>query len=208
MRRSAPQTAGFVPLLGLLILAGGTAWACKKGEAPDPRAAISTGANERTAPKTADFSGWIPFSSEEAGFFVRTPVIFSQNTEVTPTDAGEIRLLRFTAQPDFRRLHLIVVNRMPEALLLGRNPVELLQGAREGILAQFSGTVVSERQMVLDGNAGLELKLTGTSQGLSVSVVSRVLLAGTSLYQLYVIAEKGYEDEAAVRYFLDSFQLK
>jgi hypothetical protein len=194
-----PRIAGLVCLLAAL---GWSAWGCAKKETEGPRASPGD------SPKSADLSGWIPFSSDEGGFSVMTPAMFNQNTESTPTDAGEIRFLRFTARPDFHHVYIIVVNRMPEALLAGRNPTELLQGTREGIIGQFQGRVSEERQMTQDGKAGLEIKLTGTSQGMSVSVVSRIILAGNGFTQLYVISDYGFEDENASRYFLDSFRLK
>ncbi len=205
MKATAPRTKFSMGIVCLPVLIGLTAWACGKSDAPAPG---GTAASTIAAKPAPNFSGWIPYTSDEAGFSVLTPAVFAPNSETTPTDAGDIRFQRFTAQPDFHHIYIIVVSRMPEALVAGRNPVELLQGAREGVIGQFQGTVTSERQMILDGRPGLEIKVTGTSQGMSVTVVSRVYLARNSLYQAYVIAEKGYEDDASDRHFLDSFKLK
>jgi len=49
------------------------------------------------------------------------------------TAAGDIRFQRFTAQPDFHHIYIIVVSRIHEVLVAGRNPVKRLQGAREGV---------------------------------------------------------------------------
>lgn len=182
----------------ILILIVLMAAACSKEEASGPSAA---------AKPSKSFGAWIPYASEEGGFSVFTPSLFRTSTESTPTDAGDIQFIRYTAQPDSRHIYLIVISQMPEALLAGRDPRQMLQGAREGVIGQFQGTISSERQIVLDGNAGLEMKLNGSSQGMSVSVVSRVFLVKSRMIQIYAIAEKGYEDPAAFQYFLDSFKL-
>lgn len=208
MRLRTPRLRRVLGIACLLAAAGWTGFGCGKGEEPSPQSTSSAVPAGGPADKASDFSGWIPYSSDEGRFSVLTPTVFNQNTETTPTDAGDIRFLRFTAQPDFRRINIIVVSLMPEALIAGRNPMGLLQGTREGVIGQFQGTVNAERQMTLDGKAGLEMKLSGISQGMSVSVLSRVFLSGSSLYQLYAICEKGHEDEAAARHFLDSFKLK
>jgi len=193
-----------------LILIGATLWSCGKKDAAGPgaEAVPEESTEEETENAAPDFSTWIPYASDEGGFSVKAPTVFVKNYEKTPTDGGDIQIIRFVSQTDFHHIYLIVINQIPEALLAGRDPNEMLQGTREGAVSQFQGTIVSERQMTLQGHAGLEIVLTGRSEGMDVEVTIRFFLVKNNLFHIYVINRKGFEDPASAQYFLDSFAFK
>ncbi|MCJ7613097.1 MAG: hypothetical protein MUP19_12640 [Candidatus Aminicenantes bacterium] len=116
-------------------------------------------------------------------------------------------MTQYIAQPNFRHIYIIVFSDMPEALITG-NPQEQMRGAREGIINQFQGTITQEKDITLDGNSGLETTMTGSSQGMNVTLKVRFYLVKNRLFQVYALSEQGYEDPAAMDKYLDSFKLK
>jgi hypothetical protein len=179
---------------------------CKKSDEAKSEGGASTAAESKKS--SENFDTWTLFTSEESGFSILTPRTFSKTIDKTPTEAGEISYTQFMAQPNYRHIYIVVTSDMPENLIAGKDPQKLLEGGREGVVNQFQGTVTQEKAISLDGNPGLESIMTGATQGMNVLVKVRFYLVKNRLYQVYAMAEKGYEDMVAFDKYLDSFKLK
>ena len=197
----------FVFCCGALILA-----ACGKS-GKDEAAAASEPASETPAvqtpaPPAADpYAGWIEYGSDPYGFSVMTPKSFDLSRDTSETEAGDVGLVTFLAELETAS-YGVVYGEFTQDFINQADPDILLKGGAKGFLEKLSGTLTAERQITLDGHTGLEIVMTGMSQGLDLFGKARFYLAGTRLYQVIVIAAKGKEDLPAIDHFLDSFKLK
>jgi len=197
----------FVFCCGALILA-----ACGKSGKDEAAAASEpaseTAAVQTPAPPAADpYAGWIEYGSDPYGFSVMTPKPFDLSRDTSETEAGDIGLVTFLAELETAS-YGVVCSEFTQEFIDKADPEIMLHSGSSGFLEKLSGTLTSERQITLDGNPGLEIVMTGMSQGLDLFGKARFYLAGTRLYQVIVIAAKGTEDLVAIDHFLDSFKLK
>jgi len=95
-----------------------------------------------------------------------------------------------------------------EALVKGKDPEVLIRGGAKGFVSHLNGTGTSEKMISLGDSKGMELVLTGSSQGVPLFAKGRFYLVRNKMYQICVVAEKGKEDLIAIDKFLDSFKVK
>jgi hypothetical protein len=157
---------------------------------------------------TVDFDTWMVFKSAEDGFEILTPRSFTKTTDKVATEAGEIPYSNYIAQPNYRQIYVVNVSDSPEGLIAGKDPLVLLQGARDGLIQQYSGTLEKEKPIALDGHQGLEVQFSGTEKATNFLVRARFFLVKNRLYQLYAMTEKEYEVQGAFDKYLGSFKLK
>ena len=85
-----------------------------------------------------------------------------------------------------------------------------LDKARDGMVKAVGGSLVNERAIVLDGNAGREIKITAKLGDVDYNLVSRFAQFNSRVYMLAVAFPKAKESEtldlAFARYF-DSFHI-
>lgn len=162
-------------------------------------------ASDKPAPDA--FAGWMEYGSDPQGFTVMVPKSMDLYRDKSQTAAGEIEILTFLAEMPTAS-YGVVCNDFPQDFLAKADTGEMLANGIKGFVSKLSGTLDAERPVTLDGNAGREIVMTGSSQGVALYGKARFFLIGARLYQVAYIAEKGKEDPAAVDHFLDSFKLK
>ncbi len=191
--------AGFLVLLAV---------ACGRSGEDQATPAADITPPETAAPVVPDrFSGWLEYGSDLHGFSIFTPKSFDVSRDTTQTAAGEIELTTYLAEMG-QAAYGVVCNDFPTELVEGKDPNILLKGGSQGFVGQFAGIVTGERLLTLDGHTGLEVALTGATQGVDIFAKGRFYLVGLRMYQVTVIAEKGSEDLEAIDRFLGSFRLK
>jgi hypothetical protein len=88
------------------------------------------------------------------------------------------------------------------AVAKDKDPDVLLQGAKNGSIANMHATLAGEKQITLGGYKGLEYGADSADAHLS----ARIYMVGTVLYQLIVVTPVNHTYPSAARFF-DSFQL-
>ena len=143
---------------------------------------------------------WKTYNYPADGFRASYPSLPEAKIEEVPTEVGAFQLHTYVAQV------------LPVALFIGvcdygaqgakSDPAGLLEGAKNGAVANFSSHLLSERKIALGVNPGVAFEAESDVAHLS----ARIYLAGTVLYQTMVVTPLGkpYPDTAR---FLDSFQL-
>lgn len=173
----------------------------------DEAAAENTPSAAKASPAADRFSEWVEYSSEPHGFSILAPQSFDVSRDTTQTVAGDIELTTYLAELG-KAAYGVVCNDFPEGLVEGKDPAILIKGGIQGFVNQFGGRLSGERYLSLNGHSGLEIALTGSTQGVDIFAKGRFYLVGTRMYQVTVIAEKGSEDMAAIDAYLGSFKLK
>jgi hypothetical protein len=176
--------------------------------APSAETKTKAAAAETTAPTAAErFAGWVEYGSQPHRFTIMTPKSFVVSRDTTQTPAGDIELVTYLAELG-PAAYGVVCNDFPQDFVAGKDPNAILQGGSKGFNSQFNGTVTGEQLLTLNGHSGLEITLTGATQGVEIFAKGRFYLVGNRMYQIMVIAEKGKGDLEAIDKFLGSFKLK
>ncbi len=208
-RRSGLKDLILTALIGLSVLCIS---ACSRSgqdrAAPAAETKTEGPAVETTAPPAADkYADWVEYGSEPHLFTVITPKSFEVSRDTTQSAAGEMELVSYLAELG-QVAYGVVCSDFPQDFIDKTEPNTLLKNGSKGFINQFNGKVSGEQLLSLDGNPGLEIALTGITQGVDIFAKARFYLVGKRLYQVMVIAEKGKEDLEAIDKFLRSFRLK
>jgi|GEM_PF-5952160 len=197
LRRQAPWAVvlGLTAVLAVLLAASAS---CKKKAEPEPV----------TTSPAAPVETWVTYAPEGESFEILTPQAFECTTQQVPTEAGDIAAVSCLAQPSEQRMYIFVRSDMPEALVAGKDPLELVKGARDGLVRQYSAYVDVEKPGALGEAKGLEIGMQGAFKGTNFYIKARFFLVKNRLYQLYVVCQRGFEGAADFGKYLDSFKLK
>ena len=147
--------------------------------------------------QTAD---WKPYSYPADGFQASYPSAPELSMRDIPTDAGSFELRTYIAEVGPAALFIGVCNYGSKTE--GKDPQELLQGAKIGALQNSNSHLVTEKKITLGDHPGLEFQ----AQSDSASFTARIYMVGNVLYQTLVVAPLDKPFPEMTR-FLDSFQL-
>ncbi len=143
---------------------------------------------------------WMTYSYPADGFQASFPSEPEMQKRDIPTDAGSFKLRSYVTQVAPVALFIGVCDYGAQAE--GKDPDELLQGAKTGALKNSVSHLVSERKITLGIYHGVAFE----SESDSAHFSARVYIVGTTLYQTLVVAPIDRPFPDTVR-FLDSFQL-
>ena len=148
----------------------------------------------------AQTTPWKSYSYPADGFQASYPSAPEVSKKDIPTEAGSFELHTYIAEVGSAALYIGVCDYGSKTE--GKDPQELLQGAKNGALQSSSSHMVSEKKISLDVNPGVEFQAVNDTAQFTV----RIYLVGNVLYQTLVVAplDKPYAD---ITRFLDSFQL-
>jgi hypothetical protein len=149
-------------------------------------------------------SAWKEFNSSEGAFSVLVPgtpkeQTINVNIEGTPIDCHFFML----EQKDM--VYLVAYADYPEALIHGRALDAILDGARDGAVANCKGRLLGESTISLNQYLGRELKIE-SPDGES-TMKARIFMVGRRLYQVEVATPKEKDFSKNIGKFLDSFKL-
>ncbi len=198
-------------LLLLLFLLVGLSVACGGG---DDASSQSVEGQQTTA--VADPLGdWIAYTAPDGSFTVRLPEQPEVQEQTIETAEGDVTLAIYTVEGK-DAAWLVSTNTMPpitaEAISSGdeETVTEILQGGRDGALANLGGTLDREETIDVDGNPGLELQFSAPGDedaGIDeIKGAARIILVGPTLYQVIIMATPEGMDETAQPY-LESFRI-
>ena len=87
----------------------------------------------------------------------------------------------------------------------------MLDGGRDGALANVSGVLLSEEDITVDGNRGRDINFTvdasASPTGSPIDGRARILVTPDRLWQILVLTNQGEMDEEQANAFFDSFKI-
>jgi len=145
--------------------------------------------------------------SEDGGFEIQTPITLKEESQSTPTAAGNIMLHMYTGETN-DRAYVVGYADYPAALVKMNDPQKLLDGARDGNIGSFQGKIVEEKKITIDGFPGRELTVDARLKNtIDANMRARFYIVNNRLYQIMVIGEKGKISTTDMDSFLQSFKL-
>ena len=148
-----------------------------------------------------DAANWRTFESASGRYtvaFPATPVLKQGKLRI---EIGEVASTRYTAgRAD--ATYDVTYNDYPKDGIARLSPEKLMDAARNGLVFQSKGELVSEAPFTQGKLAGRELQIAG-SDGMLYQI--RLFLVANRVYQLTVMARLPARPEA--QRFFDSFQL-
>jgi hypothetical protein len=191
----------------LLILVVGVPAACA-GDDP------SSEEGQQTTVAADPLEDWIEYAASDGSFSVRLPEEPEVQEQTIDTAEGEVTLVIYTVEGE-DAAWLISTNTMPpltaSAITSGDEEVVagILEGGRDGALANISGTLDREENIEVQGHPGLEIHFTAPGDAQAgidqIKGAARIVLAGPTLYQIMLLTTPEGMDETVSPY-LESFR--
>jgi hypothetical protein len=145
---------------------------------------------------------WKTYTYASDGFTITAPATPQMSSSSVPTDAGSFDVHTYSVDLENDAGALVVAVCNYGAAAKDKDPDVILQGAKNGSIANVHATLTSEKQITLNGYKGLEYEADGADAHLS----ARIYMVGTVLYQLVEVAPLNHPYPSTKRFF-DSFQL-
>ena len=147
---------------------------------------------------------WQEFT-EEGRFSVTVPRALIKTMQKEETQIGEIDIHMFTTE--YAGIEYGVgYNDYPPDLI--GDPQLRLDGARDGILANVNGKLLSEQPISIDDHPGRELTVEATENSRTIIAKVRIYLVENTLYQVLAVAPKDLSSSPDIAKFMDSFKLR
>ena len=143
---------------------------------------------------------WKEFTSQEGKFTVNMPGQPSYTTQAVPTTEGSVQVHTYLISHGvmaYGVMYNTVASEVADAQ-------QFLDVRRDNALATVKGTLISEKNISIDGHPGREVKL---KTGDNIQYTGRLFLVNDRFYQVISTAPGGVNAEAAMLKFLDSFKL-
>lgn len=148
-------------------------------------------------------STWEEFSSSEGAFSILMPGTPTEQTKTVNTAVGPIDAYFFLLErKDIA--YMVGYSDYPDTVVQKTNPDAILEGARNGAVANVQGKLLNELIISLNGYPGRELKIEPA--GGKGTIKAKIFIVGNRLYQVMVVTPKEKAFSKNVRRFLDSFK--
>lgn len=148
------------------------------------------------AAQTDQTGGWIEFAPEGGGFSALFPSKPTENVNQKPA----FTLHSFTATAG-RATYVASYTDYEQVKL---QPAVFLNANRDRFNKLMQATLISSRDITLDGHTGLEF----TSENSAANIKSQIFLVGNRLYQTATVVFKDEDDTRYVDRFFGSFKFK
>jgi len=191
--------AGSAALLPTAIFAAEPKAAPKaKTEAPAARPAKGKAAASKPSEEPAIPAGWTLVTSPEGKFRAAFPSQPTVEHGTEDTDAGKAEMVTYSVVSEEEDIFLAVtVTKFPKGTVSQALPAQVLEGARDGALANVNGKLLADKSVLVDGPKGggkrfypgRDYEATGTE---GVHISTRLILVEDWLYQIMFVrrAEK------------------
>jgi hypothetical protein len=147
------------------------------------------------------------FRSEAGNFSVKAPVLLEEQPQTIDMTTGKVEAHTYLAESD-GILYAASYSVFRDEIINQGNPEELLNNARDSMLASLSGKLVLETSKPLKDYPGrelvVEMKMTDGTDGV---MKARIYLVKNRLYQVMVLADKKDAEASTIIKFLESFKL-
>ena len=174
-----------LPLCLLALMPG-----CDRGDTT-PRDVPATPTPDVTAPALTPPAqptqpAWIAFSSDKLGFRTEFPASPRNETMKVPTVLGEMEMQVFVVEQGTRAYMISVSENLPSAQPLV--VANVLDGARDGAVANIQGRLVSEKQITVDDLPARRLEIAAGPLDTPLRVEAVLILRDRKLYQALMVA--------------------
>ena len=176
----------------------------KAAEPPAPKPSAPPVAAAAPAPAP----GWQALDT--ATFTVDLPGAATMKEGVEKTKAGDVNTTTWSVQTA-GAFYAVSIADYPQGMMKAALPVKVLEGARDGAMANVGGTVEKDFAVFLDSGVakkqypGREFNGT-TTQG--IKLAARLFLVDDRLYQMISVSPISSFSEEDFTKFADSFKLK
>lgn len=153
----------------------------------------------------ADPDTWMSFSAVEHGFETRFPVAPKKHDLSASTPAGAIPAVMYLAEQGNDAVGVTVLT-VPESMLGQFNVDGGLDGARDGMINNVGGTIVSEKHMQFLGHDARAIVAKTTAENVTLRLEARLFWVSPRAFQLIAVSVEGSASNPADKFF-DSFRL-
>jgi hypothetical protein len=155
-----------------------------------------------SAASQAAAQNWIQHRPEGAGYVVEMPGEPKISSQNVPTKLGDIKV--YIAVTELGPLAFVTMfSRYPEDYVKSVTADSILEGGRNGAVANVKGKLRSESNVTINNFPAREIVIDAPSGQV---MMLRYFLAGTTLAQAIAGGPAGVENNADVRRFLNSLQ--
>lgn len=146
---------------------------------------------------------WREFSSVEGNFAVMMPGTPAYEKKDTATAVGPIDMHMFTLNIKRDAAYIVMYSDYPE-IVTKAPPDRILDGGRDGAVANAKGKLIGEQNLTLDGFPGREIAIEVPGKGL---MKVRAFLVRQRLFQVMAAGTKERIDHEDTAKYLTSFRL-
>ncbi len=150
--------------------------------------------------KLKDFE---PFHNEEGRFTVLFPGEPERKLEQVQTPIGTLELVMYNAGSK-KTGFIVGYADYPQEMIDNSSVDKMLDGARDGAVANVEGELVSEKVLDFYSNQAREIEVKVPKQG---TIKARLILIGNRLYQVMAISQSKSILEERSPEFFDSFKV-
>jgi hypothetical protein len=152
----------------------------------------------------ADTSDWKKRDlKQDCRCSIQMPLEPKYDTMPTPTEAGTIQSHMASIDLGSDTFFAVMWADYPAAALANRTPDSVLDGARDGAVANVKGKLLAEKKLTANGYPGREIRI-GSSDKKFVAI-DRLYVVKTRLYQVMAVWPAAGEDVATTRRYIESF---
>jgi hypothetical protein len=146
---------------------------------------------------------WIEFRPQGVGFAIEMPGQWTLSTETIPTALGPLKANMAGVTLD-QRAFMTMWIAYPEEAIRNRPVETMLDGARDGAVANIKGTLRNETRITVNNLPGREIIIDAPN---NLAVVQRYFVLRNMLIQGVLAGLRGVETQADTRRFLDSMKV-
>ena len=141
------------------------------------------------------------FVSKDGKFKARFPGDPTRESQMVPTEAGDIEMISFIYEKSATEAYLVAYSDYPSSLIDPANPMILLENARDGSLE--GNFVESNKELKVNGWPAIRTKAIDKVQ--NMYYVLEVIMAKNRLYQLLIVRNGSYPSDESIKDFMDAF---
>jgi serine/threonine-protein kinase len=164
---------------------------------------LFTDAGQNLVSGTSKAAAWQEFTSPEGNFAVLMPGTPAYEKKGTATAAGSIDMHLFTSEPDRDAAYIVMYSDYPE-IVLNVPAQKILDGGRDGAVANSRGRLLGEQELSLDGFPGREFTIDVQGKGL---LKARAFLVRQRMYTIIAAGTREKVEQGDTAKFLTSFRM-
>lgn len=150
---------------------------------------------------------WKQFTSSEGRFFALFPSNPTEEVETVDSARGPLNLHIFGVSLEDGTWFSVSYSDYPIATFQPLDVGSLLDGARDGMIANVRGKLISEKPISLGNYPGRELVVEVSKGPFVLVVIARVYIVKNRSYSVQVVILKKLSSSKTVWKFLDSFNI-
>jgi hypothetical protein len=151
-----------------------------------------------------DFAGLKEFKSPDNSFTVMLPKDVKEEKQAVNTQLGPIEFVSYNAKAKHQEFS-IAYSDYPDSFVTATDPQILLDGSRDGALANIQGRLLSETIIDMNGHPGRELRIEGPQK---LILKSRLYLVGNRLYQVMAVSKPDHSFDKKIEEVFLSFKIQ